>query len=741
MTISVTGVAVRPIASASTTVAPPYDRGAAGGALTYIISCSSTVSLAGHNLYYNPALFRDPVTVEVPITNIPVFGFVVAYPSVGFPTTGTFAILPTPRSAQGANIISTINFTDAFTFEIVHTFILTADLNDFANDGSAPKQFRFTKNNILAPVILQNTQASVYNETRVLRAAIVTDDLGGTIDGIYYDHEFDVRWYESGLLGAPAEFTGWEYDLVRNGQIVTDLSIFEPTTIRFRVDNAAVGTIGASPHYISYREDSPFNGFGFFSDLSGSLYAGGVPLIQPSILSHSGWTLVGGTIYETTYEIDPSYFVLNGAYRFICVVFEGPGVAGFSNSFITPTLIVAAAPPEPTTGTMTGRLDDYNDTFGDCLNVAALERIRSCVEVDKNTYNTELATKGIDGSFDANFDNVRIVLAIGLSNQPNIIDINSNTGDPSLEIRQSANTFESCLTFRLPLSLLNTALQLTHIYTYNLVKDGLAYQDVIEYIQWINADILQEDAPLATQVITDISFKDSGGNVIEEICSESAELITVEVTKAATLDDYNLIAMVRRDTTNATPEEEESYNNNILPQLSTPIIDSVDALFVANMATFDIDPTQLSEDERYCVFAVAKKVNLTPPTGCITILMQTDTTVTTTGIIGIDEVTTLDIDFSISNFSPSTVTNVDISSITTGFNVAPNPQIDNFITDNGTYSYVVTFLGGFQSPALVQLVVDITLSNGCTYTGRIHLHSIIPIFKSFTQQITSEDAD
>ena len=66
------------------------------------------------------------------------------------------------------------------------------------------------------------------------------------------------------------------------------------------------------------------------------------------VSSFTGWTLVAGTVYELTYEIDPSYFVLNGRYRFIAVAIEGPDSNGVTGSFITPELIVADAPPKAT---------------------------------------------------------------------------------------------------------------------------------------------------------------------------------------------------------------------------------------------------------------------------------------------------------------------------------------------------------------------------------------------------------
>ena len=67
---------------------------------------------------------------------------------------------------------------------------------------------------------------------------------------------------------------------------------------------------------------------------------------------------------------------------------------------------------------------------------------------------------------------------------------------------------------------------------------------------------------------------------------------------------------------------------------------------------------------------------------------------------------------------------------------------DNFITDTGSYVYVVTFTDGFRGvPADLKLVFDITLSNGCTYTGRINTHAILPIDGNQTTDTTVENGD
>lgn len=742
MAITVVSVEVNTAGPAGVPVTvAPYDLGSEGTFTIYTLICTSSVSLAGQNLHYNPALWRDPLQTEIPLVNTPLFGFVGSYPTAGYPLTVPMSALPTPRSDQGVNFVAAFTATSATDFSITISFIHTYDLNDFVTDGTAPKQTRLTKNNVLAPEILLNDVLSVYNVNRVLRSAIVTDDLAGTVDGIYHDFEFGARFYEQGLLGGAAEYTNWSYELTRNGEVVTNLSIHDPTTIKFQVDIASIGSISAVNQFMLYREDSPVNGFGFLSDLEAMIYSSGVPLIgPPDVLSFVAWTLVSGTVYELTYEIDAAHFELNGQYRFISVAIEGPDSNGITNSFITPTLIVADADPKATTGTMTGTLEDYNDIFGNCLEATLMERIQSCVSVDKATYNAEIITNATEGTFNSNFDNVRVTVVSLFGDIGTVIDVNTNTGSPDLVVVDNNDTYSTCLTFRLQPEWANTAFVITHTYTYNLSKDGVPYSDVITFIQTINADKLEEND--GAPVITGIVFKDIGGNVLTELCDTDAGPITVEVTKGVTPDDYNLIALIRRDIANEAPQEEESYDNNILEQLESDIIDAVDATFVANVAVFEVDPTKLERGQKYRVFAIAKKVNLTPPVPCPVIEIETNTEVTSTGLIGPDEVTTLDIDFTIANLGILTITSVDINSTVSGINVTGPNQNDAFVLPTGLYTYTITFTDGFRGIAAnVQLVIDVVLSNGCTYSGRIHNHGIIPTLGSKTQIITDEIGD
>ena len=611
------------------------------------------------------------------------------------------------------------------------------------NDSFAPGDRRFSYNNKNAAVELSNTTASAYNQQRLLRSLILTDDLGGTLDYIFDDATFQSRWYEQGVTPAAAEYTGWTYTLTRGGNVVDNFSATEDTTITVQVDTAAVGKIRTIPNFLIYRQDSPLEGFGYFKDLETSYYcgptliAGGV-----SVSSQTNWTLVAGTIYETTYTIDSSYLALNGEYRIVIGVADDTGVSYlFHNSFITNPIIVVDAPPPPTTGTMSGTISDYNDIYtGNCLQVTARERLEICTQVDKASYDAELLVNGADGDFDTNLNTVQVTI-VDFLNAETLVNINTTAGDPNLTVNDNATFYEVCIGYRIPEDRLNRPLLVNFIFNYDLIATAtqVAYKDIITYTQILNADRLEENKD--TPLITDITFL-QGGNPIIEICDDSTEEIEVVVDVDASLNGYNLIALIKQDVESGGINEHEAYDNNVLPQLVEPPITSVDTNFAGGTASFFIDPTQLQTGQKYRVYAIAKEAQ-TPQPFCPIITLDAITEVTSTGMVGPDEVTTLQCDFVITNLGAATIATVDINTQVSGPSITGANQNDNFVAvSSGNYNYIITFEGGFRgTPATLTQTYDIVLSNGCTYSGRIVIHAILPILNNITQDVSQQDAD
>ena len=174
MALSVTAFEIQALGTGTPTTAGTYDRGCMGLYTGVQYDVTSTLSLAGQNLHFHPALFRNTATSELPIVGAPEYGFVTNYPSAGYPVVQVMTGLPTPRSLQGNNVTAVLTASSATTFSIAYLYIQTYDLNDFVTDTGSPKETRFTKNNVFAPDILVNDTVSVYNTPRSLRAAFVT---------------------------------------------------------------------------------------------------------------------------------------------------------------------------------------------------------------------------------------------------------------------------------------------------------------------------------------------------------------------------------------------------------------------------------------------------------------------------------------------------------------------------------------------------------------------------------------
>jgi hypothetical protein len=287
------------------------------------------------------------------------------------------------------------------------------------------------------------------------------------------------------------------------------------------------------------------------------------------------------------------------------------------------------------------------------------------------------------------------------------------------------------LLFRVQPEWANIPFTVDHIYTYTVAIDE-PYQDVVTFRQLFNADDLEENEPIADQFLTDLVFKDQSGNVVKEICEDFDGPLVVEVTKIATVDDYNLIAVIKRDIVGLDPDEEESYDNNILEQLQSSLLLNVETTFgVDNLASFEVEDELLEVGEKYRIVAIAKKENLTPPVQCPVINVITETEATSVVPSGSDIVGTFAIDYTITNFAPSTVSGVTINT-STDPKLAGSAQVDVFVTDTGSYVYVVTWVGGFiGDPVTIIIDMEITLANGCTYDVTFN-HVVLPLLGSTT---------
>lgn len=713
-----------------------------GKKAVWILEITNTSSYYGQTVYFNPALFIDQ-NLPFEFTNIlPQFGFSATLPLIN--TTTTAALLP-DTSQTNINYECKFSLTSEFVLEVRLEFVFTEDIDNFTDLFTLNQQDRFQKNTVNSPNrFVNDITPSVYNTERALRGHFVIGNIstGAIIDQTHADFLTEARWYDSGVAGGSPEFTDWSVVLEdSNGDVTDKLSAFNDTTIKVQVDIGA-GTIDIGfGEIVIYRDDISASTTDYIQALEAGVQSKSLSIFGIDyVSSFLGWSLVAGTVYEGEFVIDSTKINSSGSYRIITVAANvGNTVTGSYQS----RSIEASELPYATAGTMTGTMFDYNNEFIDknCLQVAPYERIKACSEVDKSSYLTELGTKGLPGDFDTNFFSYEVVIYDSLNPSFELLRLNDKQSDAALTIVDTFDSYQACVEFRIPPEFSNTAFAIDHIFTYKITLAALPYDDVITFRQLVNARGLDESDAVTDELLIRMDFFDGNGDPVIEICEDFITPLRVEIEKNTTVPDYNLIAMLKPDEEGLIPEEEEDYNNTYLDQLNTNKIIAVDILFgVDDIANFTVDIAQLEKDVKYRMIAVAKEENPSPPTPCPVINIQSNTEVLSSVDISGDIVVTLDVDFAITEFAPSTVSTVDINTTTDPKGKGPN-QNNAFVTDTGTYAYIITWDGGFVNDPIV-MVQDITvvLANGCTYQVTLN-HTILPIVGRLTNENENVNAD
>lgn len=709
--------------------ASPFDGFSVGFLATWTMRITTADTFLNKTIYFNPALFIDPNTPNDDTNFLPIYGYSTTMTSTGVKQSAPIIQGSSPTYQNYECFFELISATE---LEVELIFQFTADFNSFMNGTTKPNNFKLTKNAYNNPNAFDNVFVpAVYNTGRVIRGHLVTGNIttGIVSEQIFVDFETEARWYESGLSGSAAEFTDWTLTLERAGNTVSTLSIYEDTTVKVTVDIGA-GSIDTDSQITIFRVDDVSNTIEYIQDTDEGVHFNDLLLKgKDYISSYTGWSLSAGTVYEMEFVIDKNAVVRGGIYRILPIAFNaGNTITGSYLSFE----IQANGLPTAITGTMTGEIFDYNEVYtGNCLEITAWERVKLCASVDKASYNLALSTAGLPGDFDTNLSNLTVQIK-RFPDEAVIFEVNDRQDNPALEISDTFTTYTSCLTYRIPESLVNTPLAIDHIFTYNIDLEGNPYSDIVTFRQLINCDVLEENEANPDQVITNIEFLDAGGNAVVEICEDFNGPLTVRITKIATANDYNLIAALKPDVDGENVNEQEDYVIGYLPQLEDDRILTVDTVFGGdNIAEFTVDNTLLEDGVKYRMYAIAKEVNPSPPVICPIINVETITTCTNVLTVGVDTQGTFSIDYNITNLGGAAVTNVDILTNTT-----PKPagadQNNNFVTASGNYLYLVTWIGGFAGDSIrINVNMEITLDNGCTYIVSF-FHDVIPLVNSST---------
>jgi hypothetical protein len=549
---------------------------------------------------------------------------------------------------------------------------------------------------------------------------------------LFIEFDLEARFLNQGLGGVAGtpDFSAWVIEFTRNSIPVTTLSAYEDTIIRLEVDAALALPINALTQFVVFRTDLAENNIDIVQDLrlGASIFGSGAIGIE-YFTSYTPWALIAGTTYEAFATIDSSKIETSGTYRIAAVATND--VKSLSGSFIT-SVILADALPSLTTGIMTGRFDDFNDSFPcNFIQMVQYERIRSYSTLNTPSYESELATKGLPGFFESNLALVEVVIT-NFTDGIELLRVNSKQDNPALRLINLGGTFEACLEFRyLPEWGANKVIHIDHNYTYNIPLVDNPYTDIVTYRQIVTVPELEENQ--ASPTITEIRFLDGALNPITQICEDTISPLTIQVTKNATVPDFNLISIIKKDDIGAEIQEEDGYDNNILDPLDSELILTSDALFVGNIATFTVDETLLELGQKYRVVAIAKEVNLTPPPPCPTINIEVNTEVLSTFQANNEDNITLRITTTVTNYAPEAVFTLSIQTDTLPLSLGA-PQLNTFLVDNGAFNYLFAVpLPNTGNAENINTNIVVTLANGCQYSIPL-VNNVVPVVGFTTTQ-------
>lgn len=412
-----------------------------------------TVDATGGDTFTNK-LMR--VNLGLFVTNNDGFAFQFGFDSTVFltttPTLCSFVVGTDPQAPTRHNFIATMERDVASTeATIVIEFFVTTDLLNYVKDSfSVSNERRFLSNELNTTFFpLTNRTPSVYRLGSNIGVVGQVYDFAPTVNQIfngassrYLMIPVQNRWYNSDYLGSTStmrfikeiEITCPSQvalslpsitDITATGPqplvvspvdsaftiITNQLSLFEDNSVRILMSGLAKIGIVTNPPVTGIkasliRLDDISNTQDMFVDLemSDTNIPQGVvvsALLDGKIYSPCDWfeDIPNPDDVEVQFVINGSLLSPNGRYRIIINVYDDAN-QDYVTSHITPELL--ATYTEPVVPTITGYMSVYNKEYsGNELTVSPHQRVKATIEIDKTSYDTQLAALGITGTFDS----------------------------------------------------------------------------------------------------------------------------------------------------------------------------------------------------------------------------------------------------------------------------------------------------------------------------------------------------
>lgn len=603
---------------ALTIVSPtePNLTGAIGAPVQINFTVNSSTDLSGQTMYLRFGQFLtlgEPAPVNI-TTESNTYSWV--YNSNATSETLQPRVVMSPTLELMRVFIDTISTT---SFDVTIDFLLKADRIGY-DTGTINKLVHF-ENNTITSAPLENTAPSVYNQLRLFRVE-VSEYTNTSINArAVYDEQFSARFWCEDLFDCSDLFpagcvagivSNWDFSLTRGGVPVESISITEPTNL---IANVTVTTGTIDEFYVAaYKRNGAGSTSEYWNDLN-MAYASFSPAI--STLDNSPFDLgpfltgplqfnnVIGDSYEVEIPMDHSYFELGCEYRFFVVAKHSDGSHYSCN---TPVILANLITP-PIAFTTTDEIFDYSSNskqYQSCVtNVACGERLRICVDADTVEYNTNAAAMGIGGTFDSNFIGLGVHV---LDRLPNTMDILNESQAYTVFENPNASATNSggCIEFAVPDEWVGQTRYIVFSYVFEVTVGSVTYPEYGYHTVRVSTIGASNDL---TATITQ-----SGEAIEKRICQDNTDPVIVEVSNALS-GTFDIIGFIKSSASNIWLEQ-SNYDNDTLEQLTTDAIISIDSDFATGSAEIQIDPTQLSVNQEYCVKAVAKPKVFVPPPVC-----------------------------------------------------------------------------------------------------------------------------
>ena len=628
--------------------------------LTFTINSSGANSFLNKQLRFNPGLY-----VLSNQTNAFDFGYETLNPLSATPQQAVLNVaIPTLQNIYCEMSSNAAPFDEA---TVVFEFYVTNDTTNFIFGNSSNSNVnRFLSASALG--VPNNTGQVVYNQTKNLSLACrifdstsfsanATTPAGGNFLNILVE----ARWYNSDYGGysllmryikeleiSSASQTAAGLGLLTNvtataaqpntttppNAIFTiasnQLAVGEDNSVRILLRGEAYNGSVANPaitdvRILLFRVDTAANNVNFVTDLS--LSDALIPQATPgsgqlngAIYSPSDWfeNVPVADDIEVQFVIDGTQLQVNGQYYIVVNIHDNVNPE-YVTSHLSPLLLATYTPPA--VPTIQGFLSTYNTQYsGNNLTIAAHQRIKAKVRIDKASYVTALNAIGLVGSFDASLAGIicRLTNVPGVVNQvqgylPNGIV----TNDMTVIVDDATDLGLECI-FRIAEEYAGTLTEITWTFSFNQVTtiSGITQLTQIDFLQKLDVDVFENDN--LTPNLLNVRFFEIDqyllGNKIEIVNLCDVDQIIAEVEKDPTFTgSINLVATIYPadefgDTNNAAIQEEESWAPVVvqMQQLVSGKLDNVDTSFgIDDFATFRINTQQLTQGQRYWVTAIA----------------------------------------------------------------------------------------------------------------------------------------